>query len=160
MLRGTRIEVGRELPPLTKIIQPVEADGSALHEVSNRAAHLARLILAQGGAPETKFKASGELDWRLRMATGIGKAGHVAEFVELLVESGEKVVLYAWHHQCYNIYANKLARYKPAFYTGKQSIPQKRESKRRFCEGETPILILSLRAGAGIDGLQYSGCGI
>jgi SNF2 family DNA or RNA helicase len=39
-------------------------------------------------------------------------------------------------------------------YTGSESVPQKDESKRRFTEGETSVFIISLRAGAGLDGLQ------
>jgi hypothetical protein len=32
--------------------------------------------------------------------------------------------------------------------------PQKEEAQRRLISGETPLLVVSLRAGAGLDGLQ------
>ncbi len=35
-------------------------------------------------------------------------------------------------------------------------LPQKEEAKRRFIAGEAKVLIMSLRAGAGLDGLQGS----
>jgi hypothetical protein len=44
----------------------------------------------------------------LRQATGIAKAPFVADFVRLLVESGEKVLLYGWHREVYSIWRDKL----------------------------------------------------
>jgi SNF2 family DNA or RNA helicase len=156
MLRRTRAEVGRELPPVSTIPQIIDADPKALDAVGERTAELARIILAQGGQQRgEKLRASQEISFLLRQATGIAKAPFVAEFVRLLVESGEKVVLYGWHHEVYAIWRDRLADLKPAFYTGAESEPQKLESKRRFVAGETPVLILSLRAGAGLDGLQH-----
>lgn len=155
MLRRTRAEVGRELPPLSRIVHTIESDTRALDEVGERVAELASILLAQGGSERgAKLRASEEISYLLRQATGIGKAPFVADFVRLLVESGEKVVLYGWHRAVYDIWADKLRDLKPAFYTGSESPSQKEEAKRRFIEGETPVIILSLRAGAGLDGLQ------
>jgi hypothetical protein len=100
------------------------------------------------------MKAAEEMSWVLRQATGLAKAPFVAEFVKMLVESGERVVLYGWHREVYAIWKEKLKDFKPAFYTGTESDVQKYESRRRFLDGETPILIMSLRSGAGLDGLQ------
>jgi SNF2 family DNA or RNA helicase len=158
MLRRTRKEVGRELPPVTKVVYPIEVDLNALKEVESRSAELARFILSSGGRGIEKMKAGAELDWRLRQATGIAKAPYVAEFAKMLLESGEKIVIFGYHKAFYAILRDKLAKYSPAFYTGDQSTVQKNESKRRFIAGETDVLIMSLRSGAGLDGLQYSGC--
>lgn len=155
MLRRTRAEVGRELPALTKVPHHIDADLGELDKIASSASELARIILAQGGLEKgAKLRASEELSWRLRQATGIAKAPFVAEFVRLLIESGEKVVLYGWHHEVYALWADRLADLAPAFYTGQESVPQKEEARRRFLSGETPLLIMSLRAGAGVDGLQ------
>lgn len=160
MLRRTRAEVGRELPPLLKAPHHIDADEGALDAIASPAAELARIILEKSAGQEkgTQFRASGELDAMVRQATGLAKAVHVAAFVRMLVENGEKVVLAGWHHRVYDIWRERLADYSPAIYTGRESPNQKDEAKRRFCAGETPVLILSLRSGAGIDGLQYSGC--
>jgi SNF2 family DNA or RNA helicase len=154
MLRRTRAEVGRELPELTRVAHHIDVDLAHIEKVERGAAELARVILQQGGMGIDKMRSSEELDWKLRQATGVAKAGFVADFVKLLVESGEKVVLYGWHHDVYNLWKERLADLKPAFYTGEQSTTQKVEARRRFVEGETPVLIMSLRAGAGLDGLQ------
>jgi len=50
----------------------------------------------------------------------------------------------------------EVKTFNPAMYTGSESIPQKEESKRRFMDGDARVLIVSLRSGAGLDGLQHS----
>lgn len=155
MLRRTRADVGRELPELTRIHHLVDADTRELERVESAATELAQIILAQNplGRGE-KWKASEELSWLVRQATGVAKATYVADFVRLLVESGERLVLYGWHREVYGIWLDRLKDFAPAMYTGSESPNQKDEAKRRFVSGETPILIMSLRSGAGLDGLQ------
>jgi SNF2 family DNA or RNA helicase len=157
MLRRTRQDVKRELPALSIIPHYIDANLSELQKVESNAAELARIILQQQGETKRgeKMMAAQELSWVLRKATGLAKAPYVAEFVKLMLEQEEKVVLYGWHHEVYDLWRDMLRGYSPAFYTGEQSIPQKEEAKRRFVEGETPLLIISLRAGAGLDGLQH-----
>lgn len=157
MLRRTRTEVGRELPALTVVPHHVSADTAALDRMADAAAELARIILSQGTQEfrGQKMLASEEFSVRVRQATGIGKAPFVAEFVRLLVESGEKVVLYGWHREVYGIWLDRLADLSPALYTGTESADQKDRAKQRFISGQTPVLIMSLRAGAGVDGLQH-----
>ena len=157
MIRRTRVEVGRELPPLTKVPHVIEADPKELDKVSDRTAELARLLLSSNPQVKgDKWRAAEEMSWLVRQATGIAKAPFVAEFVKLLVESKERVLLYGWHHEFYRIVADRLAELNPAVFTGKESVVQKEEAKRRFLAGETPVLMMSLRAGAGLDGLQGS----
>lgn len=161
MIRRTREEVGRELPELIKVPHHVESDDDALNAIRSSAAELAKIILAQTErqlARGEQFRAGGELDALVRQATGIAKAPYVSQFVRLLVESGEKVVLYGWHREVYRLWLEALADCNPVLYTGTESANQKDESKRRFIEGESKVLIISLRSGAGLDGLQYSGC--
>ena len=156
MLRRTRAEVGRELPALTKVPHHVDADPEALDRVGPSAAELARIILRQGEERRgQKMQASETLDAILRQATGIAKAPYVADFVRLLVESGERVVLYGWHREVYGIWQDRLRDLGPVMYTGSESSTQKDEARRRFVEGQAPVMLMSLRAGAGLDGLQH-----
>lgn len=159
MLRRTRADVGRELPALSTIVHEIDADLSEIESIADSAAELARVILAQGDVKlekGAKFRASEELSWKLRQATGIAKAKFVAEFVRLLVENGEAVLLGGWHHEVYALWRDWLDDLKPAFFTGAETGNEKAESFRRFDSGETKVLIMSLRAGAGLDGLQRS----
>lgn len=155
MLRRTRHDVGRELPSISTVPYMIEADPEALNSVSFSCAELAKIVLAQGeGYRGQKMHASEELSNKLRQATGIAKAPYVAEFVRLLVESGEQIVLYGWHREVYGIWLDRLKDLNPVLYTGSETPVQKEESKRKFIDGESKVLIISLRAGAGLDGLQ------
>lgn len=155
MLRRTRADVGRELPPMSRIEHIVDCDSKALETVQNSVTELAKFILSKQGDRFDRMRAGGDLDWRMRQATGLAKAGYCAEFVKMLVEDGQKVVVYAWHHQVFAILMDRLKWYKPVLYTGEQSIAQKEKAKQDFCEGDSQVLLISLRAGAGLDGLQF-----
>ncbi len=155
MIRHTREEVGRELPPVIRIPHRIGSDRAALDSVENSAAELARIILQQGESTRgEKMQASERFNNILRQATGIAKAPYVADFVRLLVESGEKVVLCGWHREVYSIWLSKLRDLNPIMYTGSETPSEKARAKESFTKGESSILILSLRSGAGLDGLQ------
>ncbi|HSI86846.1 MAG TPA: SNF2-related protein, partial [Candidatus Methylacidiphilales bacterium] len=86
-LRRRRAEVGRELPPVTKIVDEVQYDEKRLLAMEGTALQLAKTILR--GTWEERGKASLELDALMRQQTGLAKAPYVAEFVQQLVEAGE-----------------------------------------------------------------------
>lgn len=156
MLRRTRADVNRELPPVQKIYQYVESDAKILDKIKGSATELAKIILAENQEFRgQKFRAAEEFNILMRQATGIAKAPYVAAFVRLLIESGQPVVLYGWHREVYSIWMEQLASFNPVMYTGSESASQKEEAKRRFMAGESQVIIISLRAGAGLDGLQY-----
>jgi SNF2 family DNA or RNA helicase len=157
MLRRTRKEVGRELLPLNKCIENIDADMDALESVTLSCAELAKSILKHGEEYRgQKMQQSEEFSSLLRQATGIAKAPFVAEYVRLLLEGEKKVVLYGWHREVYSIWMDKLKEFKPVLYTGSESPNQKDAAKRAFVEGDSRVLIISLRAGAGLDGLQFA----
>lgn len=156
MLRRTRRDVGRELLPVTVIPHTVESDADALEQLGGDAVALARILLAEKeDYSGQKMQAGGQFDIMVRMATGVAKAPYVAEFVRMLVESGEKVLLFGWHREVYRIWEKALREFNPVFYTGTESDRQKAEAKAAFIEGRSQVLIMSLRSGAGVDGLQH-----
>ena len=127
----------------------------ALVNLQGDAMALARVILARNeNYRGEKMQASGQFDQLVRQATGIAKAPFVAEFVRLLVESGQQVVLFGWHREVYGIWQERLADLAPALYTGTESPKQKQAAKEAFLKGDAKVLLMSLRAGAGLDGLQ------
>ena len=155
MLRRTRKEVGRELPPCSRLVQSIHTDANVLDKVKGSAIELAKVILAnQQSYRGQKFQASEEFNVILRQATGIAKAPYVAEFVRMLLASEEKVILFGWHRQVYDIWMEQLAEFSPVLYTGSESPKQKTQSKESFVNGTSRLMIISLRAGAGLDGLQ------
>jgi SNF2 family DNA or RNA helicase len=153
MLRRTRREVGKELPPINKLVYTVEYDQEAVDNAEQQAIQLA--IRTTTGSFMERGQAAFELDVFLRKLTGVSKAKYVAEFVKIMLETGEPIVLAGWHRDVYDIWAKELKEYNPVFYTGTESPRQKDESKRKFLDGETNLFIISLRSGSGLDGLQF-----
>jgi len=157
MIRRTRSDVGRELPALTKVPHHVDADLRELDKARDSVTELAKLILARQGTTLDRMKAGGEIDYKMRQATGIAKAPFVAEFVRMLVDSGEKIVLYGWHHAVYDIWKKRFKGHvKCVLYTGEETPAQKEKARLDFIEGDAQVLIMSLRAGAGLDGIQHA----
>jgi SNF2 family DNA or RNA helicase len=155
MLRRTREDVGRELPEVIRISHEVETDEAPLKNITSAAEALARIILEKNESRRgEKMQAAEELNSIVRHATGVAKAPYVAEFVRILVANGERVVLFGWHHDVYSVWKERLSHYAPAMYTGAETPSQKEKERHRFLSGETPVLIMSLRSGAGLDGLQ------
>jgi hypothetical protein len=160
-IRRSRKDVGREIPQLTTVVEHIDADAEALSAVESSATELARIILNRDGATLARgeqMRAGGELDWRMRQATGLAKAGHVVTFVKMLLESEHRLLLAGWHRAVFDVWLEGLKEYNPVLFTGTESERQKAESKKAFCEGDSRVMIMSLRSGAGLDGLQYSGC--
>jgi len=155
MIRRTRHDVGRELPGLTRIPHIIDSDKEALARIAGSAAELARLILASTESHRgEKMQATEEFNTLMRQATGIAKAPYAAEFVKMLAESEEKIVVYAWHREVYAILLQQLAILNPRLYTGTESPAQKAAAVQAFVEGDCRVLLISLRSGAGLDGLQ------
>jgi SNF2 family DNA or RNA helicase len=156
LLRRTRKDLGTELPPCTKVVHEIDCDEAVLKRIEGDAMRLAEIILAQTQQRRgEKMQAAEEFDMLVRQATGIAKAPYVADFVRMLIESNEEpVVVYGWHRDVYAILLEKLSDLKPLLYTGTESVAQKVKAKKAFLAGETKLLIMSLRSGVGLDGLQ------
>ncbi|OBC11405.1 helicase SNF2 [Mycobacterium sp. 852013-50091_SCH5140682] len=153
-LRRTRADVGIQLPAIESIEQLVPSDANILNELSGNAIEMARLILSADASNTTKWQTSAELDWKLRQATGVSKAPFVADFVRMLLSSQEKVLLLGWHRSVYDIWMERLREFNPVMYTGTESANAKAEAFEAFTKGNARVLIMSLRSGAGLDGLQ------
>jgi SNF2 family DNA or RNA helicase len=164
MLRRTRRDVRREIPDLARIVHAIDCDLAVLEKLEGAAIALAQVILARNETHRgQRMQASGEFDMVMRQATGIAKAPYVAEFVRMLVENGErKVVVFAWHREVYGILMERLKDLHPVMYTGSESPAAKAQAIEVFTKGtqrgcftqESSVLLMSLRSGAGVDGLQ------
>jgi SNF2 family DNA or RNA helicase len=151
-LRRTREDVGRQLPPVSTMVEDIAHDQKALKSIEDIARKLA--LRYQNGTFEERGQAGRELDMLVRQATGVSKARFIAQYARMFLEDNVPIVLAGWHRAVYDIWNEELAQWNPVMYTGSESPKQKEESKRRFLAGESNVLILSLRSGAGLDGLQ------
>lgn len=152
LMRRTRKEVGRELPEVNRIIQPVGYDDGKVKEAEALVRQLA--IRVTSGSFIERGAAARELDILVRHQTGVSKAREVAAYVRILLENNEPVLLAGWHREVYDIWRTCLQDFNPVFYTGTESDVQKERSKQAFIAGETNLMIISLRSGIGLDGLQ------
>lgn len=155
-LRRTLEQVGLSIPAIMPIEQIVPSDTAKYEELSGNAIEMARLILSQDASNTEKWRTASELDWKLRQATGIAKAPFVADFVRLLLASEDKVVLFGWHRTVYDVWLERLNEFNPVLYTGSESAAGKARSLKDFISGQSRVLIMSLRSGAGVDGLQLA----
>ena len=157
ILRRTKQEVLAELPPKRRLVQEIDADDRVYNELMRPVMELLG-SLAQLH-PDAKERAL--LEERVaageRQATGVAKAPFVAAFVRALLDSGEKVLLFAHHHAVVDIYRKELASYKPVFITGRETQDGKERSVARFMGGETNLCVISLRSAAGLN-LQRASC--
>ena len=145
-------EVAMSLPPLVKNVFEVgwnEGDAETDRELQRRLA----LRVLNGGFTE-RGEAARQLDLMVRQETGVAKARSVAAYVRTLVEAGEPVLLGGWHRAVYDIWNEALADLKPVMFTGSESQPKKRAAREAVLSGASKILIMSLRSGSGLDGLQ------
>lgn len=155
MLCRTREELHMELPEPILIEQPVDTDHVTVDDVAAQCAEQARILAGEVDADWTaRGQAFREIDWKMRQATGVAKAPYVAEFVKLLLESEERAVVWCWHRDVYDVMLRELAAFRPVLYSGSETPKQKDASRDAFCGGGSRVLLMSLRSGAGLDGLQ------
>jgi SNF2 family DNA or RNA helicase len=145
-------EVAQVLPPLRRALFQVswnEGDVETDRELQRK---LAQRVLT--GSFTQRGQAARELDLLLRQETGIAKARTVAAYVRNLVAAGEQVILGGWHREVYRIWNEALADLRVVMFTGSETQPQKKAARQAILDGEADVIIISLRSGAGLDGLQ------
>lgn len=146
-------EVAQSVPKLKRALFQVawnDGDVETDRELQRR---LAQRVLS--GSFTQRGQAARELDILLRQETGIAKARAVAAYVRNLVENGEQVILGGWHREVYRIWQEALSDLRVVMFTGSESQKQKRDAKEAIMNGEADVIIISLRSGAGLDGLQF-----
>lgn len=154
MLRRTKDEVLQELPAKRRIVQEIDSDHAVFSESMKQ---VVRLIGKHDISADyfERGRLKREIGQEVRRATGVAKAPYVAEFVKMLLDAGEAVVLYGYHHDVYEVWREALKKYNPVFVTGHETTAQKEAAKGSFISGKSRLIVISLRAAAGIDGLQH-----
>ncbi len=140
-------------PPPNRIIHDVPYDEEVAEADEAFARTLALKVL--NGSFSERGQAARELDMYARRVTGVAKARHVAAYVRILLEAKVPIILGGWHRDVYDIWLKELADFNPMLYTGSETPLQKDGVKRAFMAGDTDCIIISLRSGAGLDGLQH-----
>lgn len=150
LLRRAKDEVLDQLPPKRRVVQTIDHDvrlyNSLVEVAVEAAARLAetRDVFARGRLVREAIEAT-------RRATGLAKAKYVAQFVKALLEAGEPTLLFAYHHDVWDAYAEELRELRPVRITGREAPAQKDEAVRAFMVGQTDLCMISLRAAAGLN---------
>lgn len=156
LIRRTKSQVLKELPPKRRIVQTVDFDSGTYGELIQSAVEKAKSIDNISDIFE-RGRLTRDIVNDSRQAIGIAKAPYVAAFVKMLLEAGEKVLLFAYHHKVFDTYMEELKEFKPVRITGLETGKEKNESVETFMNDKTNIIIISLRAGAGLN-LQKANC--
>ncbi|MBQ8620239.1 MAG: DEAD/DEAH box helicase [Clostridia bacterium] len=157
ILRRTKQEVLSELPPKRKLVQEIDADDKVYRELMRPVMEMLGSLRELHPDARERTLLEERISAGERQATGVAKAPFVAAFVRALLDSDEKVLLFAHHHAVMDIYKKELASYKPVFITGRESTAQKDLSVAKFMEGATNLCVISLRSAAGLN-LQRASC--
>ena len=158
MLRRTKQDVLKDLPPKRRLVMAIDSDDAVYRKLM---LPVRQTILqfkndAEANASQRALREM-EIERSERQATGIAKAPYVAQFVRALLDSDEKVLLFAHHHEVMDIYKKELHSFSPAFITGRETPAMKERSVERFMTGKTNLCCISLRAAAGLN-LQRASC--
>ncbi|WP_113675836.1 DEAD/DEAH box helicase [Vallitalea guaymasensis] len=150
LLRRTKKEVLKELPPKRRVVQHIDQDECLFKQLISKTFDK----VLQIDKIDDQFKKGRlirDIVNETRRATGIAKAPHVCDFVKALLEAGEKVLLFAYHHDVMDIYENLLQNYNPMFITGRQNQKEKDKAVDNFMNGSSNLCCISLRAAAGLN---------
>jgi SNF2 family DNA or RNA helicase len=150
MLRRTKDEVLKELPPKRRVVQTIDCDAGIYSSMIQSAIEKARGIDAIKDTLE-RGRAIREVVNSARQATGIAKAPYVAAFVKMLLDAGERVLLFGYHHKAIDIYTEDLKEFGPVRISGRETAAEKNAAVESFMGGKTQIAILSLRTTAGLN---------
>ena len=158
MLRRRKEEVLSELPPKRRLVQNIDVDTGTFDSMIASVVENAKAIPEIKDAFE-KGRSLREAINKTRMITGIAKAHYVCAFVKTLLEAGETVVLYAHHHKVMDIYLDELKEYYPVMISGRQTGKVKDLAQKAFMDGDTDLIIVSLRSATGLN-LQRGRCAV
>lgn len=156
MLRRRIEELLPDLPAKRRVLQHIDVDSELYDSLIGDAVDMA-LNAAETKDVFERGRLTREAINITRRATGVAKAKYVAGFVRALLEVDEPVLLFAYHHDVWDLYAKALHDFHPVRLTGHETTAQKGVAVKAFMDGETNLCMVSLRAATGLN-LQRATC--
>lgn len=152
MLRRTKDDVMKDLPPKTLDVVPLEADAAELAEYNSEEAGIAEL---QGIAAREKLA-------NLTRTAYAVKEKSLLNWVRCFMESDEKLLLFAWHRDVVDRLFEELKEYNPAKIYGGVTLQQREAEKEKFIQDSScRIMICNIQSGGtGVDGFQKVCCNV
>lgn len=152
MLRRTKDEVMKDLPPKTIDVVPLEADAEQLAEYNTEEATVADL---------KGIEAREKLANLTRTAYAV-KEKSLLTWVKCFLESDEKLLLFAWHRDVVDRLCSELKDYSPAKIYGGVSLKEREVQKEKFLQDpECKVMVCNIQSGGtGVDGFQDVCCNV
>ena len=158
MFRRTKDQVLSQLPPKRRLVQELDWNDRVYASLmAGVLQDLKKWKNAVDLSPQQKRMLEESISLHARPPTVVAKAPYVCAFVRALLDGGEKVLLFAHHHQVFDIYREELKADHPKFITGRETMDQKAAAVQAFMEEKTSVLCISLRSGSGLN-LQKATC--
>lgn len=148
MLRRTKQDVMKDLPPKTIEVVPLETDPDAMKAYAEEEASIF------GGGTELsgmRNRIAGLLHTAFTL-----KEKALEDWVDCFLQSGEKLLLFAWHRDVVDLLCSQMKPWKPAKIYGGMTAHEREEAKDMFIKDEDcRLLVANIQSGGvGIDGLQ------
>lgn len=146
LLRRTKEDVMKWLPPKTMEVVPLEIDKTLENEYRDQEAEIYK-----EGASDLHQRVAD----LMRTAYAL-KEKSLLRWVEDFLDSGNKLLLFAWHRDVVDLLVDSLKKYHPVKIYGGISVAAREEAKTAFIQDDAcRILVANIQAGGvGIDGLQ------
>lgn len=149
MLRRTKDQVLKDLPPKVMEVVPLEVDARAFQEY--KAAEAAAFDTEGTSEKDMRERVAG----LLRTAYAL-KEKNLLQWVRDFLESGQKLLLFAWHRDVVDLLHTTLREYNPAKIYGGMNQAEREDARKRFIEdGTCRLMVANIQSGGvGIDGFQ------
>lgn len=151
MLRRTKSEVMKDLPPKVMEVVPLEVDESAMNDYYEEE----REVFSENTSKSGKENARAKVAGLLRSAYAL-KEKSMLLWIEDFLESGKKLLLFAWHRSVVEVLYDTLKQWHPAIIYGGMSTNEREDARLKFIEDpKCRVIVANIQAGGvGIDGFQ------
>ncbi len=164
MLRRTKEQVARELPPKTEIVQHViiQDEQRDLYEVVRASMDSrVRQVVAQKGLARSNIEILEALlklrqvccdprllrEYSQRQVAKSAKLAYLMEVLPALIEDGRRILLFSQFTSMLSLIAQELDAANLRYVTLTGSTTDRETPVKRFQAGEVPLFLLSLKAG-------------
>jgi len=151
MLRRTKNEVMKDLPPKVMEVVPLEVDQSVMDDYYEEE----RIAFSDETVTGERENARNKVAHLLRTAYAL-KEKSMLQWIEDFLESDKKLLLFAWHRSVVEVLFDTLKDYNPAIIYGGMAATEREEARKKFInDPKCRVIVANIQAGGvGIDGFQ------
>ena len=151
MLRRTKNEVMKDLPPKVMEVVPLEVDETAMADYYEEE----RYTFSDETVRGEKESARNKVAHLLQTAYAL-KEKSMLQWIEDFLESGKKLLLFAWHRSVVEVLFDTLKEWHPVRIYGGMTPNEREDARMSFINNpKCRVVVANIQAGGvGIDGFQ------